>query len=290
MKQLDFLLVGFCKSGTSSFDVVLRQDKRIMLSEIKETQYISNHGNMDIDRFWNIYYPNYKKNKCIGGREQTYCFHAKKIKETFGGNIKLIFMMRNPVKANYSQFKMRLRGQGNSEIDKLYRKYSADNLPEMYEHYVNALIKDKRNLRDDFQYDKWIKEYLKYFRLEQMHFILFEDFIAEPQRVINETQEFLGLTPRRIGGVKKENSDSGISKNMICRLINKRISLWVNKWNNYPRIRNKLINLRNKIYQYTLVVNNKSMNRKTEEILKDHYSHTIMYIEKILHRDLSNLW
>lgn len=291
MKKLDFLLVGFCKSGTSSFDTALRQDIRIMLSAIKETQYLSNHEKLSIDNFWKINYPQYRKNKCIGGIEPTYCFHAQKVKETFGGDIKLIFMMRNPIKANFSQFKMRLRGQGNKNIDKLYRKYSADQLPQMYEYYVrNWVIKDQSYWRDDFLYDRWIKEYLKYFKLEQMHFILFEDFIANPQKVINETQEFLGLQPRKIYFFKRSNMDQGISKNLFCRLINKNISIWMNKCNSYPCIMKAFFNLRNICYKHTLISSDMTMNSKTEDLLKKHYQDTKRYVESLLQRDLSQVW
>lgn len=289
-KKLDFLLVGFCKSGTSSLDAALRQDRRIMLSETKETQYISNHEKLDMDNFWNIHYPCYRKNKCIGGIEPTYCFHAKKVREVFGGDIKLVFMMRNPIKAHFSQFKMRLRGEGNLTIDKLYKKYSANQLSQMYEYYVRNWTEDSNCIKDDFLYDKWIKEYLKYYDIKQMHFIIFEDFILDPQRVINELQNFLGLEPRRINIIEKKNFDVGISKNLPCRLINKRVSIWVNRWRNYPCLRSIFIKLRRICYQHTLVQNNEPMNNRTEDILRGHYKNTIFNIEGLLQRDLKQVW
>lgn len=38
-KKLVFLLVGFCKSGTSSLDAALRQDRRIMLSDFYDEKF-----------------------------------------------------------------------------------------------------------------------------------------------------------------------------------------------------------------------------------------------------------
>ena len=291
MKKLDFLLVGFCKSGTSSFDALLRQDRRILLSETKETQYISNHSEMKMDNFWNIFYPNYKRNKCIGGIEPTYCFSARKVAEKFGRDIKLIFMMRNPVKAHYSQFKMRTRGEGNVKIDEIYRKYSADQLPQMYEEYVRRFIKeDKAQIRDDFLYDRWIKEYLKYFKLEQMYFILFEDFIENPQTVMDGVYKFLGLKPQKTGAIRQVNSDLGISKDRISRLINKRVSIWMKRWNHCTTIREAFLGLRNKCYKYTLILNDAPMSDKAEYMLSVHYRNTIQNMERLLKRDLSQIW
>lgn len=44
IKKLDSLLVGFEKSGTTSVDAILRQDRRILLSNVKETKFIKNKG------------------------------------------------------------------------------------------------------------------------------------------------------------------------------------------------------------------------------------------------------
>lgn len=128
--------------------------------------------------------------------EPSYCFEAKQVADIFERELKLIFMMRNPVLANYSKFKMMLRGQGDSEIDRLYRKYTADELPQMYDVYIRRWLNSAQNdADDDFLYDKWIDDYLRYYDKEQMMFILFEDFIADPQKTIRNIEEFLGFTP-----------------------------------------------------------------------------------------------
>lgn len=290
MKKMDFLLVGFVKTGTSSLDAMLRQDMRIMLPLGKETQYISNHRNMGLDKFWRTYYPKYRKNKCIGAIEPTYCLHAKAVYEIFGGDIKLIFMMRNPIQAHFSKFKMKTREIGNSTIDMLYRKYSADQLPEMYEHYVQSFVKDNQlQCKDDFLYERWINEYLKYYKLDQMHFILFEDFISEPQTVINGLKDFLGIKQQKINRVMIVNADFGISKNWICRMINKRVNYCLNKCNNLF-LKGMFYKLQNKCYTFTLVENKASMSKKTENILRKHYEDTVQSIEKLLQRDLSQVW
>ena len=294
IKKLDFLLVGFEKSGTTSVDAILRQDRRILLSNVKETKFIKNKGggqNGNLNKFWDTYYPKTWKNKCAGGMEPSYCFEAKQVADIFGRELKLIFMMRNPVLANYSKFKMMLRGQGDSEIDRLYRKYTADELPQMYDVYIRRWLNSAQNdADDDFLYDKWIDDYLRYYDKEQMMFILFEDFIADPQKTIRNIEEFLGFTPRNLNCEIRENKDKGISKNFTCRTINKTTSTLYNRWNGDVRIKSLLGRLRETCYPYTLVQNKAKMDDKTEKRLRNHYKTTISYVEQLLERDLKGIW
>ena len=289
-KQLDFLLVGFVKSGTSTLDAILRQDRRILLPLIKETQYISNHREMSLEDYWQMYYPEYRKYKCKGAIEPTYCCCAKEVYETFGGDLKIIFMMRNPVMANYSQFKMGTRGMGNPDIDMLYKRYSSGSFPKMYEHYVRKLWVEKEKHNDDvFQYDKWVKEYLKYYAPEQMHFILFEDFVSDPQKVMNKLLRFLCLEPRNFRTDLRMNEDTGISKNCVCRLINKGMSKCVNNCK-IPFLKQELNKLRFKCYSVTLDKSNYKMTKKTEYMLAKYYKETVCNMESLLRRNLKNSW
>ena len=135
------------------------------------------------------YYPDYLNSKCIGSIEPSYISKAKEVYEYFGKDVKLIFMLRNPIKATNSMFRMRLRRVPNKYYVNLYKKYN--NLDDMFNDFIENQIKIKKC--KDFFYDDTINEYLKYFKKEQMKFIVMEDFFKNPNKYMKEISKFLNI-------------------------------------------------------------------------------------------------
>ena len=79
----------------------------------------------------------------------------------YGSDIKLIFMMRNPVDAAYSYFKMMMRNPVNKHLVSYYLKHFSFS-PDMFRTYITEYVTNPSDLR--FHYDIWIYDYLKYLK------------------------------------------------------------------------------------------------------------------------------
>lgn len=298
MRQIDFLLVGFVKSGTTTLDGILRQDKRIVLPYgTKETHFLDWCGRDGaLDFFWSNYYPEKRVTKIAGGIEPCYSRNAELCSQIFGKNVKLLFMMRNPIKADYSLFTMGLKWGGSKKLNCWLKKYSADQLPELYHHYTVWRLKHLEAedvIRDEFCYEKWIQEYSRYYNRDQMKFILFEDFISDPENVVREIEEFIGLESRKLNCRLHKNEGGGvINRNYLSANINYLLT----EMRRVMELRGDLENRRRlgivqeKLLRFTLVQNNEKMLKKTEKALERYYKPTKDYVEQLLNRDLSEIW
>lgn len=296
MPKMDFLLVGFVKAGTTSLDSILRQDSRIVLPQgTKETHFFDwNDRENALEYFWDTYYPKHGRSRLVGGIEPCYARSAKEVYETYGGDVKLLFMMRNPLRADYSLFKMGLKWGSSRRLISLYRKYPADKVADMYHRYTCWRIRNEEKddyIRDEFRYEKWIEEYLQYYDLSQMKFILFEDFVREPEQVVSEVMGFLGLKDRKFDCSARSNEGGQISRNYVCAKLNYLITTF-RKPLEYKsaKLRNMTGAWQEKLFSYTLVESKEPMHDKTGRALCAYYAPTKNYMERLLDRDLSEVW
>uniref|UniRef100_A0A7V5XHU1 Sulfotransferase domain-containing protein n=1 Tax=Thermodesulfobacterium geofontis TaxID=1295609 RepID=A0A7V5XHU1_9BACT len=110
-----------------------------------------------------------------------------RIKETFkekADNLKFIVILKNPVDRAYSHYWMEYKR--NKETLKF--EYAI----------INELIYERRypqhrvfSYIDRGFYSEQILNWFKFFRREQFKFIIFEEFIAEQNKIMNEILKFL---------------------------------------------------------------------------------------------------
>lgn len=296
VNKMDFLLVGFVKAGTTSLDNILRQDRRIYLPQgVKETHFFDWSARENaLESLWSLYYPRIRKNKLVGGIEPCYIRNAEQVYEIFGKDVKLLFMMRNPIEADFSLFKMGLKWGGTLQQIKWYKKYKAKQIAEMYHQYTMFRLKNptQENLiRDEFRYEKWIKEYLQYYDLSQMKFILFEEFVEHAEQVVREVECFLGLKDKALKTDICSNEGGEISRNYLCARLNYELSHKM-KQQEYKsaKKRQKISNIEEKLFKFTLVKSSERMLKETENVLGKYYNPTRTYIESLLNRNLSSVW
>lgn len=296
LRKMDFLLVGFVKSGTTTLDNILRQDRRIYLPQgVKETHFFdwSDKENA-LELFWSMYYPRIQKNKFVGGIEPCYIRNAKQVYDTFGKNLKLLFMMRNPIEADYSLFKMGLKWGGTHQLTYFYKKYRSNQIAKMYHQYTIFRLKHSDSeelIQDEFRYEKWINEYLQYFDASQIKFILFEDFIENPEHIAREVEDFIGIKGRVLNTNVCSNEGGKISRNYFCARLNYELS-HKRKQQEYKNVekRKKIGAIQEALFKVTLVENREKMLEDTEKILKQYYNPAKEYIEILLNRNLSDVW
>jgi len=193
----NFICVGAQKAGTTTLYNILSQHPHIYLPKEKETKFFQR--NFDYAKGLNYYSSEYfskvKIEKCIGEIDPEYLYFESvpyRIYETLGDDIKILFLLRNPVDRAYSHYLMSVR-----------RGYETCNFLDALEKEPDRLKDTSNDTRyfsqkshfsyiDRGLYAKQIRRYLKYFKKENMHFILFEqEFFHDKRKTINELLEFL---------------------------------------------------------------------------------------------------
>lgn len=291
--DLDFLCVGFVKSGTSSLHTALKKNKEIFMPTIKENYYLHWRNKYDNspERLKDMYFKNAKPNQLLGNIEPSYHNKAVPVYECFGKkDCKIIFMMRHPANAAYSYFKMLMRRPLAHKYVKLYRggfRYNA----KMFDNYIQDYILSGKEKR--FHYDKWIEEYLQYIDRDKVMFIFFEEAIKEPTRIMNEVQDFIGIKNKiTYDAMPFSNDGKEVSKNVLCAYIN-----WylLKKRNNAKSKltleENKKLNQRiDKIHKYTMFECKEKILPEHKELLSDFYSESIHNLERITGKNLKGIW
>lgn len=201
-KSPNFVVIGAPKSGTTSLYYYLKQHPDVFLPTQKELHYFSYEplkanakGPGDeltlsalcsSEAQYLAHYSAVANQKAIGDISPSYLYYAtqEKIKTTLG-DVKIIVMLRNPIDKAYSQYMHMIRDQCETLAfhDALQQEQErrAQGWSDIWRYAESSLYADKLlGFRDCFG-------------TTNVHIILFDDFTAEPQRVIKETLTFLGI-------------------------------------------------------------------------------------------------
>lgn len=128
-------------------------------------------------------------------------------------DVKLVFLLRNPIDRAYSHFQMiKSLGYEDSTFEQaiymederlssiMSKINSDDNYYNIYEAYYNYLSKG--------YYAIHLNRWLKYFSKSQMLVIESEDFFKNPQYVYKEVTDFLGIESHKLDDVSPKNTRS----------------------------------------------------------------------------------
>lgn len=289
--EMDFLCVGFTKCGTTSLYQALRQNKQIYMPKEKEILYC-NWKNEYLDapeRLTEMYFSKVSNKKKKGCIEPTYYRHANTVYESFGTKPKLIFMLRNPMNATYSYFKMMMRRSYEPRQRMYYKKYGKY-CPEMFEDYMEDYIFSGQDQR--FCYDVWLKEYLQFWKKEDIKIIFFEEIIKEPERILKEVQEFIGVKPIPLKELPYSNPGKQVARNYLSARINGKLHLMAvkNKKEANPEKKRRFRKMRWFVQKYTLVDNNEKISAVDYKKLYEYYKDSIQEIENITGKSLKGIW
>ena len=112
MDKIDFLCIGAQKAGTTTLHDILSQHPNLCLPVKKETHFFSNEELFSKGKkHYSKYFIKYEDYDFFGevDPEYSYCKDsAKRIYDMFG-ELKIIFIMRDPVERAYSNYLMTKR-------------------------------------------------------------------------------------------------------------------------------------------------------------------------------------
>lgn len=190
----NFFIVGAPRAGTTSLYDMLNRTKGVYMSPVKEPHYFSRidesilypvpirNKKKYLDLFQNV-----KDEKAMGEGSTSYIGdpYSHQLIHQVVPDAKIIMILRDPVNLAYSRYMFRL-GYGKT--------YS----------FADA-IKDALENRDDYRkgitvnagyYSAQVKRYLDTFGQRQLKVLIFEEFVVNPQSIVKQVLEFLGVNAK----------------------------------------------------------------------------------------------
>jgi len=192
----NFICVGAQKAGTTAFYDLIKNHPDIELSAKKEIHFFEIDKNFNKGLDWYSGFFSNDKNKLKGEVTPDYMLYnhvPERIHQTLGKEVKLIFLLRNPILRAYSQFNFhQMKGVENRrDFQKVIENETIDYTNDTYNNWYDPAYYLSRGL-----YYNQIKRYLKYFSIEQMHFQLYEELFDESKQAecLKEVFKFLGVS------------------------------------------------------------------------------------------------
>jgi hypothetical protein len=189
MNLPDFLIVGTMKSGTSTLGHYLNQHENIYMP-VEEVHFFDACGGYK-DRWekgvnwYSKQFVKAKPDQLIGEKTPTYSYLNDVPEQIFNTlpNVKIIWIFRNPIDRAYSNYWHAVRNGGEKESFEYAVKYERERIKKnIWYGYI------KRST-----YIEQVENYLKYFKMDDMLFLTFENLKNNPSETIKKTCDFLGV-------------------------------------------------------------------------------------------------
>lgn len=187
MKKLDLIIVGAQKAGTTSLNNYLKSHPKVSGHSTVEFSFFSDPSeykkgyNQAIKNHFEDTNGDYfiAKNVTISLQEES----MPRLRE-HNSDIKIVFLMREPVSRAYSAYNMAVKDgwmtRSFSELREIIHKKKYDDI--MFRHFIKHGM-----------YAQQINTILKYFSVEQVQLLFFEDLKRDPQKVCNLLFNWLDL-------------------------------------------------------------------------------------------------
>ncbi len=185
MNKVDFIVVGCMKAGTTTVVQHLNSHPDVSCM-VNELQYFSDDAKFDQGVNW--YHQQLKGNldcKLVGEKSTAYSYlpqSAGRISQ-YDPQVKLIWVLRDPIKRAYSNYWHAVMAgvEQKSFQTCIDKHFSGENIP-LFEDYLSRSC-----------YVEQVKNYLKHFSLQQMHFVFIEDLWIDSDAVLKEIAGFLDI-------------------------------------------------------------------------------------------------
>jgi len=292
-KMPNFLVIGAQKAGTTSLYEYLEQHPDIFMSKPKEPRFFADDDAYSKGlTFYSKFFVECKDEKMVGEASTAYSFYlnlGKIIKRIYKFNqeIKLIYILRNPISRARSSYWWNIRMQAEPL-----------NFEEAILKEENRVHNNDEELIDPWNYKKnglyfyIIENYLKYFPKENLKVILLEDLKSSAIKTCNDIFEFLNL--KKFDVTKLE--DDKINKATIPtnKFIQKQMNQPSTIRNFISYILQNILGTERKKKLHELI-NKKTLQsfeyppikESTFEYLVKYFENDIKQLGNFLHRDLS---
>lgn len=270
-----FIIAGAQKCGTTSLHRYLAQHRDVYLpAKPQETHFFDLEENYQRGVSWYLdCFRGNQGNRVIGETSPLYMY-LEQVPERIHQllpNVKLIFLLRNPVDRAYSQY-WHERKKGREPLS-----------------FEDALASEAERIARDFVYKRrysylsrgrylvQIERFVRYFPRSQMLFLIFEGFSEGPGACLERCFEFLEVA--QDGGIDcsvRHNPTVTVRSDFLRRLANSRLVSPMPLQRGIRRLESKL----NRRVGYA------PMSERTRQKLIEHFSDENRSLEAFLGREL----
>lgn len=232
MKLPNFLVIGAGKSGTTSLYFYLAQHPEIYLSPIKEVNFLAVEGHpplfqglrdereakacfsiTTLEQYCKLF-SGVSNEKAVGEISPYYLYSETAPERIYHytPDAKLIAILRNPVDRAYSNYLHLLR-DGREPLPRFDDALKAEEL-RIENNWSPSWF-----YRSSGYYYKFLSRYFERFDSHQIKIWLFEDYVTDPEKVVQEIFKFLGVDPTFIPDTTERYNISGIPKYRILHSL-----------------------------------------------------------------------
>jgi len=189
-----FLICGTQKGGTTALYYYLREHPEIYMTPKKEVHFFDLNYHLGI-KWYKKHFKgvNNGKIKAIGEATPFYMYLESVPMRIFNTlpDVKLIFILRDPVKRAYSHYWHEVRlGYESLSFNKAIEK-EEDRLSK-----GDLFSKQHYSYKDRGKYIIQLERFRKYFPKNQLLILINEELKENPHEVLQKVFEFLGVNPR----------------------------------------------------------------------------------------------
>ncbi|MBL4593103.1 MAG: sulfotransferase domain-containing protein [Flavobacteriales bacterium] len=216
--QLNHIIIGAGRSGTTSLAAYLQQHSKVNFSSIKEVTYFSveDHYNRGVD-FLDSFFK--ERQGALNTTSDTYLLMdkdaPKRINE-YNPNIKITIILRDPSTRTHSNYNFSVN---HGYIDKSISLVDSESLE------AEVLAKGdvvKQNNHCNFYgslYHLHLTNWLTYFKREQLFICTTNELRDNPQELMNAYFNFLGLDNHKIKELSAQNKAAGVKNKALNKFL-----------------------------------------------------------------------
>jgi hypothetical protein len=201
VRRPDFFIVGAFKAGTTALYEYLRAHPQLFLSVPKEPMYFGQdltprYRRMTHDEYLALF-KDARDDQHAGEASPWYLYSSSAAREIhdFEPAARAIIMLRNPVDVMYSQHSQLVFNQREDLTDFAQALAAEDDRLAGHRLPADAIRPEALYYRRSVQFAEQIQRYLDVMGRERVHYVVFDDLVADPRAVYRATLGFLGVDP-----------------------------------------------------------------------------------------------
>lgn len=287
----NFFIVGAPKSGTTALYHFLRQHPQIFMPAAKEPHFFGCAAEPEtpsrtLEEYLRLFQAGTGK-PCVGEASVYYLYSKQAARNihAFNPDARIIMMLRNPVAMIPSLHHQRVYSD-NERLFDLDDALAAEGPRRRGEMRIPRKTNNPHALfyRDIGRYAAQVRRYLEVFPREQVHIILFDDFVADLGGTYRATLEFLGVDQEFVPKFERVNDSRAVRSPFVRR--------WVERPLNKGRLRG-LVPFRRRLYeavhQWNTLAGVKPLPTPAQEaLLRRELADDIRELSTLIGRDLSH--
>ena len=263
----DFIIAGTQKAGTTSLHYYLDQHPDIFLPK-EECHYYDIFYHMGLTWYEKRFEPG--KGKTIGDETPRYMYYPDIPAKIYRDNpqVKLVFILRNPVDRAYSEYWM-VRLNSDEPLS-----------------FEEAIKQPDREYLSRGLYAEQIERFLEYFPKEKMFFLITEEFANDPRQHLRNLLQFLDVDDDyEFQDLRKKHTGGHPRSEMLLKLT--ALPNFFKKRSRNPKVKLPLVYAVRALKALNRGKGYTPMHPETRKQLKQYFASCNIALEKMLCVDLT---